>query len=102
MNRRFAEVQNTYTELVNQTFHFPQEDFFVKDGYLRYNNVDLKYLIEKYGTPLKYLTSPKIGMQINKRSRCLQMPSKSINTKAITIIAIAQRAHISASWWKRH
>src|SRR6188474_1141807 len=66
MNRRFAEVQNTYTELVNQTFHFPQEDFFVKEGYLRYNNVDLRYLIEKYGTPLKISYLPKIGMQINK------------------------------------
>ena len=67
MNRRFAEpVQNTYTELVDQTFNFPQEDFKVTDGYLRYNGVDLQHLIEKYGTPLKITFLPKIGMQINK------------------------------------
>jgi arginine decarboxylase len=67
MNRRFADpVQNTYTELVNQTFHFPQEDFKVTEGFLRYNGVDLKHLIEKYGTPLKISYLPKIGMQINK------------------------------------
>ena len=59
-------MNNTYSALVNQTFNFPQEGFDVKDDYLQFNGVDIKALIDKYGTPLKLTYLPKIGMQINK------------------------------------
>lgn len=61
-------MTNSYTSLVKQTFHFPQEGFSVNDetDYLQFNGVDLKALIEKHGTPLKISYLPKIGMQINK------------------------------------
>ena len=59
-------MNNTYIDLVQQTFNFPQEGFEVKDGYLRFNGLDLKALIDKYGTPMKISYLPKIGMQINK------------------------------------
>src|SRR6201992_3470614 len=60
---------NTYTDLVQQTFNFPQEDFEVQDNYLRYNGVDLKALIDKYGTPMKLTYLPKIGAQIKKAKK---------------------------------
>jgi arginine decarboxylase len=59
-------MSNTYTDLVKQTFYFPQEGFEIKDGSLQFNGLDLRYLIDKYGTPLKLTYLPKIGMQINK------------------------------------
>ena len=59
-------MDNTYNDLVQQTFNFPQEDFKVKNEYLQYNDVDIKALIDKYGTPLKLTYLPKIGKQINK------------------------------------
>src|ERR687890_1677866 len=59
-------MNNTYTDLVKQTFHFPQEGFHLEKDYLQYNKLDLKALIDKYGTPLKLTYLPKIGMQINK------------------------------------
>jgi arginine decarboxylase len=59
-------MNNSYSDLVNQTFNFPQEDFTVTDNFLSYNGLDLKGLIEKYGTPLKLTYLPKIGSQINK------------------------------------
>src|SRR5690349_19912860 len=59
-------MNNTYMDLVQQTFNFPQEGIEVKDGYLRFNGLDLKALIDKYGTPMKLSYLPKIGMQINK------------------------------------
>ena len=63
-------MNNTYTALVKQTFHFPQEDFDVGDnGYLEFNGLDLKPLIEKYGTPMKLTYLPKIGQQINKAKK---------------------------------
>jgi arginine decarboxylase len=62
-------MNNSYTDLVKQTFNFPQEDYIVKDDYLQYNGVDVKALIDKYGTPLKLTYLPKIGMQINKAKK---------------------------------
>lgn len=63
-------MNNTYTDLVKQTFHFPQEDFKVNDnGYLEFNGLDLQAIIKKYGTPLKLSYLPKIGMQIDKAKK---------------------------------
>lgn len=58
-------MNNTYTDLVRQTFDFPQKGFEVEDNYLRFNDVDLKALIDKYGTPFKLTYLPKIGQQID-------------------------------------
>jgi len=62
-------MTNTYKDLVLQTFNFPQEDYDLKDDYLQYNGVDVKALIDKYGTPLKLSFLPKIGMQIAKAKK---------------------------------
>lgn len=59
-------MTNSYLGLVEQTFNFPQEGLEVKDGYLHFNDLDIKALIDKYGTPLKVSYLPKIGSQINK------------------------------------
>jgi len=60
-------MTHSYTDLVKQTFDFPQEGFSVgENGYLDFNGLNLKPIIEKYGTPLKLTFLPKIGMQINR------------------------------------
>ena len=70
-------MTNSYTSLVNQTFHFPQEGFEVNDNdYLTFNGIDLKPIIEKYGTPLKLTYLPKIGMQINKAKKMFETAFK--------------------------
>ncbi|MEO7315953.1 MAG: arginine decarboxylase [Ginsengibacter sp.] len=65
-------MNHTYNDLVQQTFDFPQEGFELKNGYLEYNGVDVKALIDKYGTPLKFTFLPKIGMQINKAKKMFE------------------------------
>lgn len=62
-------MNNTYTDLVHQTFDFPQKGFEVKDNYLQFNDLDLKALIDKYGTPFKLTYLPKIGSQINSAKK---------------------------------
>ncbi len=62
-------MNNSYNDLVDQTFVFPQEDFKLKDNYLQFNGLDIKALIDKYGTPLKLSYLPKIGMQIEKAKK---------------------------------
>jgi len=63
-------LTNRYFDLIDQTFYFPQEGFDIDDGYLVFNSIPLKHLIEKYGTPLKLTYLPKIGSQ-TKRARNL-------------------------------
>ena len=69
-------MNNSYADLVDQTFNFPQEDFKVENDYLQYNGQDIKALIDKYGTPLKLTYLPKIGMQINKAKKMFEVAFK--------------------------
>ena len=59
-------MKNTYFDLIDQSYYFPQEGFDLKDGYLSFHGISLKYLINKYGTPFKLLYLPRIGEQIKK------------------------------------
>jgi len=59
-------MKNTYFDLVDQSYYFPQEGFDLRDGYLTFHGVSLKYLVEKYGTPFKLMYLPRIGEQIKK------------------------------------
>ncbi len=59
-------MKNTYFDLIDQTYYFPQEGFDLRDGYLTFHGISIKYLIEKYGTPLRVMYLPRIGEQIKK------------------------------------
>lgn len=67
---------NRYTDLIHQTFDFPQESFEMVDGYLRFNNINLIELVNKYGTPLKLTYLPKIGQQIEKARKLFKKAIK--------------------------
>ena len=59
-------MKNSYFNLIEQSFPFPQKGFNLKDGFLTFHNVSLKYLIDKYKTPFRLIYLPKIGEQIEK------------------------------------
>lgn len=59
-------MKNTYFDLIDQSYYFPQEGFDLRDNYLTFQGISLKYLIEKYGTPFRFIYLPKIGDQIKK------------------------------------
>ena len=59
-------MKNTYFDLIDQSYYFPQEGFDLRDDYLNFHGISLKYLIEKYGTPFKLLYLPRIGEQIRR------------------------------------
>lgn len=75
------KTRGTYFDLIDQTYYFPQDGFDLENGNLFFHNISLKYIIEKYGTPLKITYLPKIGEQI-KRIRNLF--SKSIKNNGYT------------------
>ena len=84
-------MNSTYTDLVNQTFEFPQEGFEVQDSYLEFNGVNIKALIDKYGTPFKLTYLPKIGMQINKAKKMFQDAGIPVPIKTIDQLADAAK-----------
>jgi len=74
-------IKNRYFDLIDQTFYFPQEGFDIEEGNLIFNGVPLRYLIDKYGTPLKLTYLPKIGMQIKKAKNLFNKARKAIGYK---------------------
>ena len=59
-------MKNTYLDLINQTFDFPQEGFSLRDTQLIFNGIDLQEIIKIYGTPLRITYLPSISLQIKK------------------------------------
>lgn len=71
-------VSNTYFDLIDQTFYFPQEGFDLENGYLTFHGIPLIYLIEKYGTPIRLTYLPKIGSQIKTARNLFTRAMKSL------------------------
>jgi arginine decarboxylase len=59
-------MKNTYFDLIEQTYYFPQEGFDLRDGTLTFHGISLNHLIKKHGTPFRFIYLPKIGDQIKK------------------------------------
>jgi len=59
-------MKNSYFDLIEQTFYFPQEGFDLREGNLTFHGVSMKHLIDKHGTPFRFIYLPKIGDQIKK------------------------------------
>ncbi len=74
-------MKNTYFNLVEQTYYFPQEGFDLIDGYLTFYGVSLKYLIEKYDTPFRLMYLPRIGDQIKKSRNLFNRAIKKTDYK---------------------
>jgi arginine decarboxylase len=74
-------MKNTYFDLIEQSYYFPQEGFDLRDDYLTFHGVSLKYLIEKHGTPFRFIYLPKIGDQIKKSRNLFNRSIKKHNYK---------------------
>lgn len=72
-------MKNTYFDLVDQSYYFPQEGFDLKNDHLTFHGVSLKHLIEKYGTPFRFIYLPKIGDQIKKARNLFNRSIKKNN-----------------------
>jgi len=59
-------LNTKYSNLIDQTYYFPQEEFKLEDNELQFHDIDLMELVEKYGAPLKFTYLPKISQNINR------------------------------------
>jgi len=71
-------ITNSYFDLIDQTFYFPQEGFDIENGYLVFNGIPLIHLIRKYGTPMKITYLPRIGIQVRKARNLFTRAMKSL------------------------
>lgn len=89
-------MKNTYRDLIEQTFYFPQEGFEVIDNQLHFYGIDLMEIIKQYGTPLKISYLPKIGSQIKKAKRIFNVAiAKSDYQGSYTYCYCTKSSHFS-------
>jgi arginine decarboxylase len=55
-----------YLDLIEQSFNFPQEEFYVEDNELYMHDIPLMDLVKQYGTPLKFTYLPSISASIER------------------------------------
>jgi arginine decarboxylase len=79
--KQVSKMENTYSDLINQTFEFPQEGFKVEDNELYFHDINLMDIIEQYGTPLKITYLPKISSQIQKAKRLFNVAMAKVDYK---------------------
>jgi len=72
-------MKNSYLDLIEQSYYFPQEGFDLQDGSLSFYGVSLKYLIDKYRTPFRLMYLPRIGDQIKKARNLFRRAMKATN-----------------------
>ncbi|MGJ3233749.1 arginine decarboxylase [Marivirga sp.] len=71
----------SYIDLIEQTFYWPQKEFNVENNALKFHDVPLMDIIEKYGTPLKLTYLPKISQNINQARDFFAKAFKKYNYK---------------------
>lgn len=75
-------MNTKYSDLINQTFYFPQEEFKLNKDNLEFHNIDLMKLVEQYGTPLKFTYLPQISNNINKAKSWFRKAMEKHNYEA--------------------
>ncbi|MGA8853057.1 MAG: arginine decarboxylase [Christiangramia sp.] len=59
-------MNTKYSDLIDQTYYFPQEEFNLEGTHLKFHDIDLMDLVKKYGAPLKFTYLPKISQNIGR------------------------------------
>lgn len=75
-------MKNKYIDLIDQTFDFPQEDFKLENNQLKFHDINLMDLVQKYGTPLKFNYLPMISKNINRAKKWFSDSMKKHHYKA--------------------
>ena len=74
-------MKNKYSDLIDQTFEFPQDEFRTEDNELYFHNIPLMEIIKQYGTPLKITYLPKISSQIQRAKRLFNVSRAKVDYK---------------------
>ncbi len=75
-------MKNKYTDLIEQTFEFPNEEYSVQDNNLLWFGVPLMDVIKQYGTPLRIAYLPKISHNIQRARRMFNVAMAKVDYDA--------------------
>ena len=103
-------MKNNYKELIKQTYNFPQEGFDLQKGILHFNGIDLKKILDNYGTPLRITYLPKIREQIKKlgtylinllRNMIMQVHTNFVTVPNAVTLVMSLKPHLKKEFhWK--
>lgn len=62
-------MNTKYSDLIDQTYYFPQEEFTLENNQLQFHGIDLMELVKQYGAPLKFTYLPKISENIKRAKK---------------------------------
>ena len=62
-------MNTKYSDLIDQTYYFPQDEFTLEGTELKFHDIDLMELIKEYGAPLKFTYLPKISQNIHRAKK---------------------------------
>jgi len=74
-------MNTKYIDLINKTFDFPQKEFTLQENQLKFHDINLMSLVEKYGSPLKFTYLPKISENINNAKMWFQKAMEKYHYK---------------------
>ncbi len=77
--KKELDMKNKYTDLIEQTFEFPNEEFNVVDNNLEWFDIPLMDIIKQYGTPLRIAYLPKIGDNIQRARRMFNVAMAKVD-----------------------
>ena len=73
-------MKNKYIDFVEQSFDFPQEEFYLTEGHsLIWQGVNLEEVIAEHGTPLKLRFLPKISENIQLAKKWFNLAMEEHN-----------------------
>ena len=72
-------MKNHYLDLIEQTFEWPQEEFYVENEILHWHDIPLMEIIKQYGTPLKVTYLPKITSNIQRAKRMFNVAMAKVD-----------------------
>lgn len=75
-------MKTKYSDLIEQTFDFPTDEFTIADNELHFNGIPLMEIIKQYGTPVKLTYLPKISEQIQKAKRMFHVAMAKVDYDA--------------------
>lgn len=76
-------MKNKYSDLVEQTFDWPSQEFkMTEDHTLEWNGLDLKPILKQYGTPLRLTYLPSIDENIQRARRMFHVAMAKVDYNA--------------------
>jgi arginine decarboxylase len=79
-----------YSELIDQTLYFPQEELKYEDHQLYFHDIPLMDLVEKFGTRLNSVICQRFLTILKEPKVGLKTPSKKRIQKLLPILLLHQ------------